>query len=400
MKDTAPKVVFLTFLFCAGSTKERLQGRLDRAFNRLVHVHETDFGEWWGTETCPTPAVVLLLYGHVRTWLHTATSQRNMLERSSPNGCWFVLAVVPPELNYNMTSAVQLFDLRNKYHRKSYFREIRTGKTMNKYFVAQNLTTSNASAVLPKIRQIFGRRLSHVIVERLDSEIANTHTSYPFYWTTLSMLLDLTYEVHRLPKASDTIIVRSRPDCMTLLVFEDLQPLRGYFRRHTEHGRHLIWKQEGCKSRIACQTPIFMVTSLGAYRTDIALPIEFGSRWRQESATQLSMDERERLYLMGEANGWAYGNGAKVPANFRCLCLDSSICGTSCYMYPIHSFAVSLAAIHRGVPLNGPEDLQYTPVNLSTGRSYCTSGELNKVGVTLDRDNLTASEAAMWPPGC
>ena len=400
MKDTAPKVVFLTFLFCAGSTKEQLQGRLDRAFNRLVHVHETDFGEWRGTETCPAPAVVLLLYGHVRTWLHTATSQRNMLERSSPNGCWFVLAVVPPELNYNMTSAVQLFDLRNKYHRKSYFREIRTGKTMNEYFVAQNLTTSNASAVLPKIRQIFGRRLSHVIVERLGREIANTHTSYPFYWTTLGMLLDLTYEVHRLPKASDTIIVRSRPDCMTLLVFEDLQPLRGYFRRHTEHGRHLIWKQEGCKSRVPCQTPIFMVTSLGGYRTDIALPIEFGSRWRQESATQLSMDERERLYLMGEANGWAYGNGAKVPANFRCLCLDSSICRTSCYMYPIHSFAVSLAAIHRGVPLNGPEDLQYTPVNLSTGRSYCTSGELRKVGVTLDRDNLTASEAAMWPPGC
>ena len=322
-----------------------------------------------------------------------------MLERPSPDGCWFVLAVVPPELNYNMTSAVQLFDLHKKYQRKAYFREIQAEKTTNNYFVAQNLTTSNASAVLPKIRQIFGRQLSHVIVERLDSEIANTHTSYPFYWTTLGMLLDVTYEVQGLPKASDTIVVRSRPDCMTLLVFEDLQPLRGYFRRHTEHGRHLIWKQEGC-SKFRCQTDIFMVTSLGAYTTDIALPIEFGSRWRQESATQLSMDERERLYLMGEANGWAYGNGAKAPANGTCLCLDSSTCQTSCYMYAIHSFVVSLAAIQRGVPSRRPEDLQYTPVNLLTGRSYCASGELRKVGVTLDRDNLTASEAAMWPPGC
>ena len=112
------------------------------------------------------------------------------------------------------------------------------------------------------------------------------------------------------------------------------------------------------------------------------------------------MDERERLYLMGEANGWAYGNGAKAPANVTCLCLDSSTCQTSCYMYAIHSFAVSLAAIQRGVPSRRPEDLQYTPVNLLTGRSYCASGELRKVGVTLDRDNLTASEAAMWPPGC
>ena len=307
--DTMPSAAFLLWLAYWNTEVAAVQSpdvRLRRAFGTNVNVLTQFAGTFVPSKKCPAPRVLLYLCGHVRTWNITAASHFQMLERSSP-GCWFVVAALPHKMTQQRATIPKTF---SRNYRKYWQHQLNNVNTFAKY----RYSNATVAETLKQMELLFGSRLAHAVVDR-NTSLDAAENGYPLMWALPSMVADWAFNVvHQAPLAWETIVIRTRPDVKTPLVINDIALAQRYLRTRSLRGTHLIWGTEGVhtdcnhscsSSQKTCrgQSPQFLVTSYGAYVSDIAVPIEIGSPWRQHDVSP----ERAELYAMGTHNGWGYG---------------------------------------------------------------------------------------------
>ena len=304
--DTMPSAAFLLWLAYWNTEVAAVQSpdvRLRRAFGTNVNVLTQFAGTFVPSKKCPAPRVLLYLCGHVRTWNITAASHFQMLERSSP-GCWFVVAALPHKMTQQRATIPKTVNSKYWQH------QLNNVNTFAKY----RYSNATVAETLKQMELLFGSRLAYAVVDR-NTSLDAAENGYPLMWALPSMVADWAFNVvHQAPLAWETIVIRTRPDVKTPLVINDIALAQRYLRTRSLRGTHLIWGTEGVhtdcnhscsSSQKTCrgQSPQFLVTSYGAYVSDIAVPIEIGSPWRQHDVSP----ERAELYAMGTHNGWGYG---------------------------------------------------------------------------------------------
>jgi len=191
----------------------------------------------------------------------------------------------------------------------------------------RHISQSPASSLLPSLlehaqRTVFGGKLAYALVERGASMSAISQ--YPgclaFYWHSVWATARWVARRNRIVPDATAVVIRTRPDILVASNspgLESVSSLQGLFAV-SKRTQHVSWTGEAS----GVQGDVMLITSWGAYESDIAAPIEWSGRWSTDTSL------RRILFDRGMLNGWGYGrsasNAAWEPWSQKCLedCID------------------------------------------------------------------------------
>ena len=300
-------------------------------------------GTWTATRTCPSPRLWIVLTGHLRSFNRTQHLFYRAAQESAPD-CFMFILFVPKRVNPLGTYDCWVEDA---------YRNDVTGLLRR----AQS--------------DVFGGRLAFAVATGMETFLSQPRMS-PAFWCG-SYLLALATAAHfSVPIDGASVVLLGRADKAYNSGLH-LRGLQAYFR-DGEHGRHMILGQEDGAGVL--QGDHHMITSFGAFHSDIGLPLALGAA--AEEACTLHAEVNRLGYgqsMLGLGAHSRLASSCQSRCSDACRCLDGqATCEwPSCYAVIGQSKTSSRFSLLREYEAPPP----YKDGNLSnlaaSVRLYCPS---------------------------
>ena len=203
----------------------------------------------WDSSICATPSLWIFLVGHYRTFTWTREKWKHLASHSS--GCTMVVAFAP--------AAIDVPEVERRWWRK---------KDVGWRMVSTE--RDGVPALMERARQEFGNgRFAYVVVRRAGS-VSTFPACLSLYWHGAWAAAHWVAAHSGISIDPSAVVLRARPDVALPLPLQ-LSRTQAYFK-HGARGRHLMFGPgpDG-------QADVLMLTSFGAYSTDIAIPLQLSA---------------------------------------------------------------------------------------------------------------------------
>ena len=261
-----------------------------------VSVVAASAGSWWPLRgrQCTSPPLFFYIVGHYRTFAWTQSFYARVATLSG-GSCAFVLAFVPDEVD----ASLELYTpgAVGRVARK----ELKTA--LERSPMGENVVARMRHAAQTTFSTDSAPAFAYAVVRR-SGPVARYPSCLALYWHGVHALARWVADVHGFGLDATAVVVRSRPDVMLTRPI-DVGMLRRYYAFGL-HGRHLALGQavKRASGSNYAQGDVHAIFSLGAYASDVVLPIE------QASNRSLPLAVAKLWWQRGMASGWVQGRSA------------------------------------------------------------------------------------------